>query len=317
MNSIKKDQINQSALFNTLKDLLSDNNIKFLLAWQDVKVNQQIIDEVLICCKVLAYPYVENLSERLARLAGSDNDTIRKIFSFSKRQKYWNFWTRYKGVAIIAAIILFFVIAFNMSDKSYSSKPDNRPSDGDLNSTFIDDKIIQTPPIGLTPEKKLQQEKDKLKAEGWEETEIDNGQLPACYNFVPKKSKIDNYLEVKVGGGTDVAIKVMNLKTDKCIRYVFVNSGSTYKIRNIPEGTYYLKIAYGKDWFSKVENGQCIGKFIRNPMYEKGEDLMDFSLQHTSDGYNIPSFQLALDVVATNTMNTFNSQNISENEFNQ
>jgi hypothetical protein len=50
-----------------------------------------------------------------------------------------------------------------------------------------------------------------------------------------KKSKINNYLEVHVGGGTDVAIKVMNLETDKCIRYVFINSGSTYKIKNIPE----------------------------------------------------------------------------------
>jgi hypothetical protein len=122
---------------------------------------------------------------------------------------------------------------------------------------------------------------------------------------------------VQVGGGTDVAIKVMNLQTNKCVRYVFINSGSTYKIRNIPEGFFYLKIAYGKDWFSKIENGQCVGKFLRNPLYEKGNDTMDFNLKYTSDGYRIPSFQLKLDVIATNIMNTFSSQNISENNFNQ
>ena len=80
---------------------------------------------------------------------------------------------------------------------------------------------------------------------------------------------------------------------------------------------YYLKIAYGKNWLSKVENGQCIGKFIRNPLYEKGEDIMDFTIQHSSEGYSIPSFRLELDVVSTGISNSFNSQNISESEFNQ
>jgi hypothetical protein len=122
------------------------------------------------------------------------------------------------------------------------------------------------------------------------------------YNFVPTKSDIDNYLEVQVGGGTDVAIKVMNSENEQCIRYVFVNSGSTFRIRNITEGKFYLKIAYGKDWFSKVENGKCIGKFLRNPMYEKGKDILDFNLQHTVDGFNIPSYQLKIDVIATNTI---------------
>jgi hypothetical protein len=52
-------------------------------------------------------------------------------------------------------------------------------------------------------------------------------------------------------------------------------------------------------------------------MYEKGSDIMDFNLQYTDRGYSIPSFQLKLDVIASATMNTFNSQNISETEFNQ
>jgi curved DNA-binding protein CbpA len=330
VSGIYKSRINQSALYNSLNELLSTNNLNFLISWGDTKTNKQIIGEVMTCCKALAYPYVEKLSPKLAKLAGSDNETIQKIFAFNKQQKYWSYWTRYKGVALVGAIILFFVIVSNMdnsSSSSYSSKPDNRPADGDLTNTFVEDQQTSNSSDNsqsssayvpeLTPEQKLQKEKEKLIAEGWEETDVSNGQLPYCYNFVPKKSKIDNYLEVHVGGGTDVAIKVMNLQTDKCIRYVFINSGSTYRIRNIPEGTYYLKIAYGKDWFSKVENGKCVGKFIRNPIYEKGEDIMDFNLQYTTDGYRIPSFQLKLDVIATNTMNTFNSQNISENDFNQ
>ena len=52
-------------------------------------------------------------------------------------------------------------------------------------------------------------------------------------------------------------------------------------------------------------------------MYEKGEDIMDFNIQHSADGYSIPSFKLQLDVVSSGISNSFSSQNISENEFNQ
>jgi len=326
---IDKSRINQSALYNSLNDLLSINNLNLLISWGDTKTNKQIINDVLTCCNFLTSHTTEKLLSKLAKLAGSDNDTIQEIFNYLKQKKKREFRKKYGLLIGLFAIVLVLIIVAKLKPKEpYIPRTfthSNRPSNGDLDNTFHDNQSASTTSDGkkteyvpeLTPEQKLQQEKNKLIAEGWKETEVNNGQLPSCYNFVPKKSRINNYLEVQVGGGTDVAIKVMNLNTDKCIRYVFINSGSTYKIRNIPEGTYYLKIAYGKDWFSKVENGQCVGKFLRNPMYEKGDDIMDFNLQYTSDGYSIPSFQLKLDVIATNTMNTFSSQNISENEFNQ
>ena len=208
-------------------------------------------------------------------------------------------------------LILLLAILFNSSCNSNSSSNNySTPDNGDLNETFTEKKE-------LTPEEQYQQEKQKLISDGWEESGIENGLMPSCYNFTPKYDKsIDNYLEINVGGGTDVAIKLMNLNSEKCVRYVFVNSGSSYQIRNVPQGEYYLKIAYGKEWLSKIESNQCIGKFIRNPLYEKGEDKMDFSIQNTYDGYNVPSFRLSLDVVSTNLMNSFSSHNISESDFN-
>ena len=78
-----------------------------------------------------------------------------------------------------------------------------------------------------------------------------------------------------------------------------------------------MKIAYGTNWLSKITNGQCIGKFIKNPQYEKGEDILNFNLQYRDDGYSIPSFRLELDVIETGISNSFNSFNISEDEFNK
>lgn len=322
VDGIDTDKINQTALYNSLNGLFTPNNINFLLSQGDIKINKEIINEAMACCKFLLYPYVEKLTPKLAKLAGSDNDLIIEIFSFSKKQKYLNYWDAYKGLVYIAGFLMFIlVVSFIVSSPLFdntSSIPTEQPSNGDLNETFVENETNSESNIPeFTPEQILQKERDKLVAEGWEETVIDNGQLPACYNFAPKKSSIDNYIEVNVGGGTDVAIKVMDLKTENCVRYVFINSGSTYKIRNIPEGMYYLKIAYGKDWFSKVENGQCVGKFLRNPMYEKGDDIMNFNLQYTSNGYNIPSYQLKLDVISTTSINTFSSQNISESDFNK
>ena len=175
-----------------------------------------------------------------------------------------------------------------------------KPKNGDLDKTFVGQETLKK-----QSEDTYKKEKEKLISEGWKEEEIENGQLSSCYNFKPTKGKIKNRLEVIVGGGTDVSIKLMNMETEKCIRYVFINSGTTYSIENIPEGKYYLKIAYGKDWLSKVENEQCVGKFIKNPLYEKGEDILDFNIQRDTNGRSIPSYQLSLDVVSSGISNSW------------
>jgi hypothetical protein len=60
-----------------------------------------------------------------------------------------------------------------------------------------------------------------------------------------------------------------------------------------------LKIAYGKEWISKVENGKCVGMFFRSPLYEKGADILDFNIKYYDGGrYRIPSYELQLDVIS-------------------
>jgi hypothetical protein len=217
-----------------------------------------------------------------------------------------------KSIKTLAFLLATTILFMNCNNQSSSSE-ERSLENGELNNTFIEEGTG----VELTPEQSFEQEKEKLISEGWQEEDVENGPLPSCYNFKPKKGDENNYLEVYVGSGTDVSIKVMNLYTEECVRYVFINSSSTYRIKNIPEGQYYLKIAYGKNWLSKVENQQCIGKFIQNAMYKKGEEIMDFNIKRTADGYSIPSFKLELDVVSSGISNSFSSQNISESEFNQ
>jgi len=189
-------------------------------------------------------------------------------------------------------LLFFFLLSCGETDQ-----PNTRPSgDVSFNET--------TPP------------QEPVIEEGWEEQVIPNGQFPDCYNLKPLKSNVDNYLLVKVGSGTDVAIKIMNAESDQCIRFVYISKNSSYKVKNIPQGEYYLKIAYGKNWYSKVENDQCIGKFVTNALYKKGSDILDYRVEESETGYSIPSYTLSLDVISSSPVNSFSSATISEEEFN-
>ena len=188
---------------------------------------------------------------------------------------------------------------------------------GNLDSSFRDSTTEGGSSSKLTPEQRYQVLKKQVLAQGWNEERVRNGVMSSCYNFKPSYGKLANRLTIQVGKNTDVAIKVMELNSGKCIRYVYVNAASTYTIQRIPEGFYYLKIAYGTDWVSHVAHRKCVGKFLRGALYKRGENTLDFRRVETDEGYSVPSFSLQLDVIASDLANQFDSQTISEGDFNQ
>lgn len=46
--------VNEDALFKIIDDLLSDDNIKFLISFGDIAANSLIIDEIIVCCTFLS-----------------------------------------------------------------------------------------------------------------------------------------------------------------------------------------------------------------------------------------------------------------------
>ena len=164
---------------------------------------------------------------------------------------------------------------------------------------------------------------------GWKKKNYQSGVTPECENVIPQYDYgMDNYLRIHVGSGTDVVVKLMKLGYDgaECIRIVYVRSSETYEIKNIKEGKYYLKIAYGKDYRQKIEDNQCYVKFMINAQYEKGSEILDFNKikqpnqrigNDIYENWNVPSYELLLDVKVTKgTKSTFKANDISEAEFN-
>ena len=150
----------------------------------------------------------------------------------------------------------------------------------------------------------------------WQSLNVFTGYNPPCQNVIPRYNySLDNILRISLKGNADIVIKLINYYTDACIRYVYISSGDTYEISNIPEGTYYVKIGFGSDFAIKKDGKYCEAKFLENMSFEKGDDLMDFNVVNNSTGYSVPSFELQLNVKTRNKKDKFDYHKISEDEF--
>lgn len=162
------------------------------------------------------------------------------------------------------------------------------------------------------------------KYSSWEKKTYKSGATPKSFDFKGKFDyKLDNYLKIKVGKNTEVVVKMYKMgKTkaeDQLVRVTYINSNATQFIRNIPEGEYRLKIAYGRDWRETTKNGKKFGTFTKNALYEEGNQILDFNTVKTSKGINVPSYNLALDLLPNGSGYGTGSpeENISADEFNK
>ncbi len=171
------------------------------------------------------------------------------------------------------------------------------------------------------------EESDKYKL--WKKLSANTGDNYNCENIQPQyDTSINNELIISVGNSSDAVVKLMNY-SGVCIRISYIKSGEKYSMKNIPLGDYYLKIAYGKEFRKLTQDNQCIVKFLRDAVYEKGDQKLEFrktkigtktigDREYTN--YDISYFELSLNlefVKGFGKGDNFNSKKISESDFNQ
>lgn len=160
----------------------------------------------------------------------------------------------------------------------------------------------------------------KRSNEGWIAKKYATGDVPDCEISKPQFDKnLENHLKITLNSSSDVLLKLIQIqeKGDVCIRTAYIQSGDILFLKNIPEGKYYLKLAYGKDWRQKKVGTKCTGRFIENAKYEIGNERLNFKLVQLSDRLDIPSYSLTLGSKANETVDkNFNTNHISETEFN-
>lgn len=136
--------------------------------------------------------------------------------------------------------------------------------------------------------------------------------LTKDYGIEPAYGIQDNYFDIAIGKGCSVAIKIMDLQTNRCIRYVYVAEDSEITVHEIPQGQYYLKLAYGSDWMEMDANGGKLGKFTKSVSYAKSTDLFDFGIKNSSE---VANYRLEINIVDSQLEYNFTSTPISEEEF--
>lgn len=151
----------------------------------------------------------------------------------------------------------------------------------------------------------------KLLDAGWT-LETPNEDLTEDYGIKPIYGIQDNYFDISMGSGCNVAVKIMDCRIDKCIRYVYVAENTTTTVQEIPQGVYYLKLAYGYDWMELETDSVKQGKFTRNVSYERSRDTFDFGIKNSRDEIN---YRLEINVVDSKLENNFLATPINEEEF--
>lgn len=146
---------------------------------------------------------------------------------------------------------------------------------------------------------------------GWT-VETPDEDLTEDYGIKPIYGIQDNYFDIAIGSGCNVAVKIMDLRTDRCIRYVYVAENTTTTVQEIPQGIYYLKLAYGYDWMELVTDNGKQGKFTRNVSYERSQDTFDFGVKNSRDEFN---YRLEINVVDSQLEYNFLATPIDEEEF--
>ncbi|MCU0435495.1 MAG: DnaJ domain-containing protein [Bacteroidia bacterium] len=312
-----QEPINQEQLYNSLANLLTGQTLNYLVYTGDPQINHKIIDEVLICWDFMEYTYVEKLTPVLITLAGNDEQLKERIKAIQEERNPHKTSSRVnmRFIAILLAAGIFITLMLRQGshlnkfifgdDREIKlvSTPENY-----VNSFTDTSQNLGQSQSGQGEEKKY---REKLIAEGWKSTGINNGLFPDCYGFPVVEKPTGNTLTLYAGKGNDAVVRLIDSKTKKCIRQVYIKEENYFQIQNIPHGQYYLKAAYGSVWFEKKTNGRCKGVFIVNPVYQKIHSQIDFNSWVEEKNASPVNHQVNLDGGIGNR----DAVSISENEF--
>ena len=149
----------------------------------------------------------------------------------------------------------------------------------------------------------------------WKGNQLRTGSNPySRFWGYPQRARTNNELTVRNTSSDDVIVVLVSYSGYRHIGDYYVHRNSNYTIRQIPNGTYYVKQFSGKDWNPEKEvfGGVVRGGFITNPHFSSSRNQS--SMQFYDDGYNYTTYQLTLETTMS-TGNEFHDSNVDQSEF--
>lgn len=137
------------------------------------------------------------------------------------------------------------------------------------------------------------------------ETHLSTGQYP----FGKNKYDQNSLSELRIDNQTDLdAVVVLENRSGKWVRNVFVANHSSYTMTKIPSGRFIMKTMRGNSWNAEKSNGpnHPKGGFMKNCTYSKSSwsDSFDFIPEEDYEGISYPTYSVTLHAVVNGNFHT-------------
>lgn len=241
------------------------------------------------------------------RSRASSNKTS---MSFNKTRAYSSNSSNYIGCWVFVIIVIIVIIIANIGSENNESSNNNKSR-----SSYTTSQNKNTDSTTENDSKKEDVDESKKESQ-YKGNQLKNGTSP--YNSVFGKGIYNkdhnNWIKFKNDNSDDDAVVcLVDVSNGRTIRNEYIQAGTTFKMTNIPNGTYYIKVFYGKNWNpnKSMNNGRIKGGFDTDSHFSKSDSYSD-RLTLNDDGYQYSTYSVTLYEVINGNMN---QQNIDESEF--
>jgi len=205
-----------------------------------------------------------------------------RFYGKLKLHKWQKIWQWALPLVIVLWITISSLIDSTNSNNSYSNNytpPSYTPPQSNNNDYTPKNDYTAPSNDYLTP----------LKTESeYKGNQLSNGASPFDRCFGKGKYAGQAWIKFDNSNSSDAIVSLVNVYSEKVIRNEYIKAGTSYKMTNVPTGTYYIKVYYGNDWNpTKTNFCSTLGAFDNDERYSKSDNPKDYiDIENSSTGYS-------------------------------
>ena len=217
-------------------------------------------------------------SQKMRNILKSDFDAMDSVISQKQARSKASANKQLWGIFIILGLLILIALIVSLADScknnnySESNKYSNKTSTKTTTNT-------EKKKYSTNNNKTSNTEENKNQYYDKEIVRLKTGATP-YNNFFGKgifNRNYSNQLTVSNESGRDAVVCLVSMSNDKTIRNVYIRKNQNYKMKNIPNGKYYLTVFFGNDWDKNknIKDGEVKGAFTSQTSFAKFDDSDD------------------------------------------
>jgi hypothetical protein len=132
--------------------------------------------------------------------------------------------------------------------------------------------------------------------------------LPSETTLISQYTGSGGSLTVSNGTNQDAFVKLVEPASGTLVAEFFVESGSSFRQEQIPDGVYKVLFVLGNNWNANTQS------FTKNKRFAKFDKPLNFTTTQVSDGIEYRAFKITLHSVSDGNAST---SRVNEREFNR